>query len=106
MRDYSNMPRLEWQDDKATLAKIKTQIMREEPVILIMPQAFNFKLDASALSCEESSGLLLNCAPGDTFSALATQNSDTMLADVGAAAEVAGLTVDVDVDNCCLIIHD
>ncbi len=106
MRDYSNMPKLEWHDDKATLAKIKTQVMREEPVILVMPAGFVFNLDATACDCRKESGLLTYCQAAKTMSILAEQNNIPDLQEIGSAADTAGLTVDIDAGENRLIIHD
>ncbi len=106
MRDYSNMPKLEWHDDKVNMARIKTQIMREDPIILIMPPGYNFDLDSTACDCEASEGRILNCDPASALSSLAKLNSDTALEDIGTTAQVAGLIVDIDAANGQLIVHD
>lgn len=106
MRDYSNIPKLEWSDDKATLAKIKTQVMREEPLILVMPAGFDFSLDATACDCREESGLLTYCEANKAFSTLAKQNNFLGLQEIGDAANTAGLTVDIDPAEGYLVIHD
>jgi len=80
--------------------------MHEEPVILIMPEGFDFDLDASACHYKKNAGLYLNCAPRSTLSSLAELNSDNKLEEIGTAMEVAGLTVDIDIANRHLIIHD
>jgi hypothetical protein len=106
MRDYSNIPKLEWNDDKASLAKIKTQVMREEPVILVMPAGFDFSLDATACDCREESGLLTYCEANKALSILAKQNNFLDLQEIGNAANTAGLTVDVNPTEGYLVIHD
>jgi len=106
MRDYSNMPILEWRDDKATIAKIRTQLVREEPVILTMPAGFDFSLDAAACDCREESGLLTYCKANTALSNLAEQNNIPALKEIGDAADNAGLTVDIDVGEGHLVIHD
>jgi len=106
MRDYSNMPKLQWHDDTATIAKIKTQLMREEPVILIMPAGFDFSLDAAACDCREESGLLTYCQANTALSSLAEQNDIPALQEIGDAADNAGLTVDIDAGEGRLVIHD
>jgi len=106
MRDYNNMPKLEWRDDKATIAKIKTQLMREEPVILTMPAGFDFSLDAAACDCREESGLLTYCKANTALSSLAEQNNIPTLQEIGDTADNAGLTVDIDAGEGHLVIHD
>jgi len=106
MRDYSNMPKLEWRDDKATLAKIKTQVMREEPVILVMPAGFDFDLDATACDGHEESGSLIDCKANRALSILAEQNDAPDLQEIGNAANAAGLTVDINPTEGYLVIHD
>jgi len=105
MRDYDNMPKLEWQDDKATLARIKAQILREEPLILLMPKDF----DAGTIDpgvCEMEEGCLVDCEPRSTLATLAAANSMPALDEIADAAEEARQRVDVDAVACRLIIHD
>lgn len=106
MRDTSNMPILEWRDDKATIAKIKAQLMREEPVILTMPAGFDFSLDAAACDCREESGLLTYCKANTALSRLAEQNDMPALNEIGDTADNAGLTVDIDAGEGRLILQD
>jgi len=106
MRDYSNIPKLEWRDDTATIAKIKVQLMREEPVILTMPAGFDFSLDAAACDCREESGLLTDCRANTALSSLAEQNNIPALQEIGDAADNAVLTVDIDADEGRLILDD
>jgi len=49
MRDYDNMPKIDWHDDKVTLARIKAQINLQEPVIIRLPDEFD--LTVNALAC-------------------------------------------------------
>lgn len=105
MRDYSNMPKLTWHDDKGTLAKVKTQVMREEPMILVMPTGFDFALDAAACDCQGASGILTDCKANKALSALAEQNNVPSLQAIGDATSAAGLTVDVDPAEGFLVIH-
>ena len=106
MRDYGNIPKLQWHDDEATLAKIKTQVMREEPVILVMPAGFDFSLDAATCDCREESGLLTYCEANKALSILAKQNDVPVLQEIGNAANTAGLTVDINPTAGYLVIHD
>ena len=106
MRDYNNLPKLEWRDDTATIAEIKTQLVREEPVILIMPTGFDFSLDAAACECREKSGLLTYCKANTTLSSLAEKNNISALKEIGVAADNAGQVVDINADQGHLILHD
>ncbi len=106
MRDYSNMPKLNWQDDKPTLAKIKAQVMREEPLVLMMPEGFRLDVDASACGCTTDSTLLLECEPKAVMAALAGENNSPDLNEIGTAIDTARLVVDVDIEGRRLIIHD
>ena len=49
MRDYDNMPVLDWRDDKAP-QKAKAQILRQEPVVLQMPDDFDASLVPSLMA--------------------------------------------------------
>ncbi|VAW97757.1 hypothetical protein MNBD_GAMMA21-2955 [hydrothermal vent metagenome] len=106
MRDHSNIPKLDWQDDKATVARIKSQIMREEPVVLIMTDDFKFDLDLETCGCRQESDLLIDCEPGSALSMLAKLNAIPALDDIGSAAKVAGLVIDIDSNQKQIIIHD
>ena len=105
MRDYSNMPKLQWKDDAATMAKIKLQVKREEPVILVMPSGFDFSLDAAACKCREEHGMLTYCEANRTLSVLAEQNGAPVLKEIGPVVHDAGLTVDIDSTEGYLVIH-
>jgi len=63
-------PKFECNDDKATLAKINTQLMREEPVIVLMPPSLNFTLDSATCGCREESGILIDCRANTTLTGL------------------------------------
>ena len=106
MRDYNNMPQLDWQDDKATLARIKAQVMREEPLILMMPDDFKLDIDAGGCGCKTDAGLLLECQPQAVMAALAATNGIADLNEIGDAIDTARLTLDVDIEGRRLIIHD
>ena len=44
MRDYNNMPVVDWSGEYAPI-KAKTRIMHKEPVILQMPSTFDVSLN-------------------------------------------------------------
>ena len=106
MRDYGNMPKIDWQDDKPTLVRIKAQLAREEPVILQLPEGFDLIFDAQVCGCEEKRDMLLDCQPQAVFAALAEANNTAALTGVGEQAKEAGQIVDVDRTGQRLIIHD
>lgn len=106
MRDYGNMPKIDWRDDKPTLVRIKAQLMREEPVILQLPEGVDLEIDAGSCGCESESGKLLDCRPRDVFVALASRNALPAMAEIGEQAGDAGQVVDVDKAARRLIIHD
>ncbi len=106
MRDYGNMPKLDWQDDKPTLARVKAQLVREEPVILQLPDGFDLDFDARACDCEGESDMLLDCQPEAVFTALAESNNMPALTEIGEQAREAGQIVDVDRAGQRLILHD
>ncbi|TCK17979.1 hypothetical protein DFR30_1238 [Thiogranum longum] len=106
MRDYGNMPKIDWQDDKPTLVKVKAQLMREEPVILQLPDGFRLDFDAQACGCEGEPDLLLDCQPQGVFAALAENNNMPAMAEIGEQARETGQIVDVDIAGQRLILHD
>ncbi len=106
MRDYGNMPKIDWQDDKPTLVKVKAQLIRKEPVILVLPEGFNLAFDEEACGCTSKSNMLLRCQPQMVFAALAEANGMPVLAELGELAKEEGQIVDVDRSGCRLIIYD
>ena len=106
MRDYDNMPKIDWHDDKATLARIKAQINLQEPVIIRLPDEFNLTVDALACGCETKSGMLLRCQPQALFAALAESNALPVLNELGKLAHDRGQVVDVDPAKQSLVVYD
>lgn len=106
MRDYKNIPKLNWQNDKSTLARIKAQVIREEPLILLMPDDFKLSIDAEDCGCRPDSGMLLECQPQAVMATLARDNDIPDLKEIGDTIKMAGLKVDVDNQGKRLIIHD
>jgi len=106
MRDYDNMPKIDWQDDKATLAKIKAQINLQEPIIIRVPDDFNLTINANTCGCETKSNMLLRCQPQALFSALAENNNQPILNDLGKLAHDRGQVVDVDQLKRTLVVYD
>ena len=107
MRDYDNLPVLDWTDQHSAL-KAKAQILHEEPVILQMPDDFDCIVDAAECNCQENDdpGLLLNCDGGEILNRLAEANDMPGLRTVAEACVEAGSRVDVDITGNRLIVHD
>ena len=107
MRDYGNMPVLNWDDDKIPL-KAKAQIIHEEPVILQMPDSFNASLDGAEFACKqhEDTGILYNCDGYGALTWLAEQNNEPSLKIVADACAYSSSLVDIDSAQRRLIVHD
>ena len=107
MRDYSNIPVLNWTDDKAPL-KAKAQIEREEPVILQMPDTFNTYLNGEDFAgrLHTESGIQYDCDGSKVMCWLAIQNHEPDLhIDAEACASSSSLE-DLDGVRNWLIVHD
>lgn len=107
MRDYDNMPELDWTDEKAA-QKAVAQILHQEPVILHMPDSFDASLDGDAFGCElqASSGIFYNCDGGKALRQLAMQNHLPELDLVASACARSSSQVDIDSTGKRLIVHD
>jgi hypothetical protein len=107
MRDYGNMPVLDWTVDKAPL-KAKAQIIHEEPVILQMPATFDTSLDAESFSgkLHEETGILYDCDGSRVLSWLATRNHEPDLNIIAEACAYSNSLVDIDGTRKRLIVHD
>jgi|GEM_PF-1970492 len=106
MRDFSNLPSIDWQPDRATLARIEAQVLREEPLILRFDPGFVLTVDAEASSCHEESGLLVDCKPRALFNQLAKANDTPALKELGERVYESRLSVSVDGQGHRLIIHE
>jgi hypothetical protein len=107
MHDYENIPHLNWTDNKSVY-KAKAQILRQEPLILIMPDHIDLNLDADECGCtvNEDTGILFNCDPSVTLVKLADMNDLPDLKALADAASESGSPVDVDADTHRIIFHD
>ena len=107
MRDYSNMPVLEW-DGEIAAKKAMAQVHHAEPVILQMPKDYVLGIDAEACGCQpgETADRHVDCHAEDTLRFLANENKDASLAKLGEVAHEAGQTVDVLLDTWQIVIHD
>lgn len=107
MRDYDNMPVLDWRDTN-TAHKAKAQILHQEPVILQMPEDFDTALAAESIDCElqMDTGILVNCDGGEMLTQLAERNQLPELALVAEACVKSNSQVDIDTARKRLIVHD
>lgn len=106
MRDYDNMPKIDWQNDKSTLAKIKVQVSLQEPVIIRLPDDFRLTFDAATCGCKSKAEMLLYCQPRALLGILAEDNNMPGLIKLGDLAHEKGQVIDVDIDRRYLIIYD
>ena len=106
MRDYDNMPKIDWKADNGTVARIKAQINVQEPLIIRLPDGFDLALDESACGCEAKNGLLIGCNAQDTFAVLAESNTLSVLNEIGRLAHDRGQIVDIDKANNSLVVYD
>ncbi len=107
MRDYSNMPALDWQGP-ITAKKALAQVRHAEPVILQMPVDFDMAIDAPACGCKPGkfAGQHIDCHAEDTLKALARANDETALAELAEAAHEAAQVVDIETETRRIVIHD
>lgn len=107
MRDYDNMPVIDWTDEKAP-NKAKAQILHQEPVILQMPTSFNADLDRDEYPCQfqEELGILYDCDGAKVLDHLALQNNLPALRLIAEACTVSSSRVDIDPARKRIIVHD
>jgi len=107
MRDYSNMPVLEWEGEIST-KKALAQVHHAEPVILQMPEDFMMGIDSLACGCKtgDSPEHHVDCHAEDTLKTLAEENHLPELARLGEMAHEAAQVVDVLTDSRRIVIHD
>lgn len=108
MYDYDNMPTLDW-TGRASAQHAKAQLLREEPVVLNMPDGFDFFVeDPQACGCalDSASGILYNCDPEAVLGTLAGRNADSEIGSLQDAAVESGSRVDIDTTGRRLILHD
>jgi len=107
MRDYSNIPVLNWENSASTKKAI-AQVHHEEPVILQMPENFSLGIDASACDCKSADNLAhhIDCRADGVLKALAAENNETSLVELADIAHEAAQVVDIETDTRRIIIHD
>jgi hypothetical protein len=107
MRDYSNIPSLNWESEHAA-EKAKAQILHQEPVILQMPDNFDFSLHSDDYECQvrEEQGIIYNCDGGEILNHLAELNDAPELRMVAEACIESSSQVDIDSAQHRIIVHD
>ena len=107
MRDYDNMPVLDWNDAHAA-QKAKAQILHQEPVVLMMQDSFDANVDGGRFGCrlDADSGILCDCDGGRILRQLATLNRMHALEIVADACTRSNSQVDVDRIGKRIVIHD
>ena len=107
MHDYSNMPTIAWHDGDS-LARVKMQILHQEPAILEMPGNFQYTVEAATDQCrrDEEKGVFYDCGPEAILTELASLNQMPALKDLIKPCVDSGSRLDLDEYNGRLIIHD
>lgn len=107
MRDYSNIPVLNW-EGPLSAKKAMAQVHHAEPVVIQLPTDFILAIDAPACGCEtgDNPAHHLDCHAAATLKALAQENNVPELAELAEVAHEAGQVVDIETDTRRIIIHD
>lgn len=107
MRDYDNIPVLDWKEDNAAI-KAKAQIMHQEPLVLQMPDNFDTTVDDENCGCKfkRDTGILYDCDGGKTLHLLARQNHFAELNIVVEACIISSSQVDIDSTHNRIVVHD
>jgi hypothetical protein len=107
MRDYDNMPVLDWDEVNAP-QKAKAQILHQEPVILQMPDSFDALVDGGEFGCKHQAetDLLYDCDGGGLLERLAARNDLPELLTVAEACVESSSRVDIDRPRRRIIVHD
>lgn len=106
MRDYDNMPILNWSENKAP-EKASIQILHQEPVILQMTDDFNAALDGDEYNCHQhDTGIIYNCDGHKILQQLAIQNNLPELNTIAKACLESSSLVDIDSQHNRIIVHD
>ena len=107
MRDYDNMPVLQWQGE-ISARKAMAQVRHAEPVVIQMPGEVRLEVDPQACGCTpgDAPGHHLDCDAHAALEAVAAANGLPELARLGEVAREAGQVVDLLVDRGRIVIHD
>lgn len=106
MRDYENMPHLDW-DSQANALKAKAQILHQEPIILDLPAGANLGVETDTCGCEhqQHSTILLNCDPRKALGLIGRLNKLPGVDDLIDAAVKTSQVVDIDATHNRIIVH-
>ncbi len=107
MRDYDNIPVLDWEEEHAVM-KAKAQIMHQEPLVLQMPDNFDASVDGKDCGCklQQDTGILYDCNGGKTLHLLARRNHLSELNIVVEACIISSSQVDIDSVLKRIVVHD
>lgn len=107
VRNYDNMPNLDWQDSQSAMTA-KAQILRQEPVVLKMPMGMDWSVEGDEFECklDEETGILYDCKGGELLRQLAELNSLPGLKEVADACVQSSSRVDLDAAGSRIIVHD
>lgn len=107
MRDYDNIPVLDWEEDHAVM-KAKAQIMRQEPLILQMPDNFDASVDGKDCGCklQQDTSILYDCDGGKALHLLARRNHLSELNIVVEACIITSYQVDIDGAHKRIVVHN
>jgi len=108
MRDYTNIPKVKW-EEAASQYRAKAQILHQEPVVLDMPDSFVYDIgDVDRHHCQfnAETGIYYNCDGGDLLDHLANINQQPALHELARACNTTHSQLDIDANGRRLIIHD
>ncbi|WP_017941036.1 MULTISPECIES: hypothetical protein [unclassified Thioalkalivibrio] len=102
-----NLPTVDWQDGQ-NAARVKFQVMHEEPVVLMMPSGMDWSVDGSEFGCtaDPDSGMQRNCEGSGLLRKLAELNDMPRLKDIADACEYSSSRIDTDPSCARIIFHD
>lgn len=106
-RDYSNMPAISCNEEKA-IDKLKLQIKRQEPAIFELPEDVSFYSVKSAEFCkyDGDSNIAYDCNPENVLEAIIKENKLAFLKELIEPTRESGSIIDVDFDRGRIIFHD
>lgn len=107
MRDYDNIPVLDWKEEHAAM-RAKAQIMHQEPLILQMPDNFDATVDGKDCGCklQRDTGILYDCDGVKILHLLARRNHLSKLNIVVEACIISSSQVDIDIAHNRIVVHD
>ncbi len=107
MRDYDNMPVLQWQDAVST-RKAMAQVHHAEPVIIQLPEDFNLGIDVDTCGCQpgKQAEHHIDCQALSLLQQLGQKNDQPEFSELAQVAQEAGQVVDIDTLSRRIVIHD